>query len=103
MAYMIDDKGPYPNKAGEYCGNHCIGSEPVLVLGESPQDTNRHQRAYLAKMRFGRPRATYAYTTRQLQGMGIVGLYLREDSPKRDGAVQISTPSELMEPELCLT
>ncbi len=81
MAYMT---GPYPNKAGEFCGNH----HPTY-------DTARPE------MRWGRPRPCKAGTTEEMEAQGFVGLYLKEDQPIlpwQDNATAIPTPPELMEP-----
>lgn len=88
MAYMIDDKGPYPNKAGEYCGNH------------HPNDKYARQ-DYLDRMRFGRPHACESGTTEEMEAKGYVGLYLKEDDPLAylgENGREIPTPPELMEP-----
>ena len=100
MAYMIDGKGPYPNKAGEHCGNHCKGSLPTRPLHETQDEARRRQEEWLATMRFGRPRSCETGTTEELEARGYVGLYLKEDSPPRDpisNAVDVPTPPELME------
>lgn len=81
MAYMT---GPYPNKAGEYCGNHQPGLDAVRP-----------------EMRLGRPRSCKAGTTEELEVRGWFGLYLKEDQPHeawRDNVVEIPTPPELQEP-----
>lgn len=58
MAYMTrDGKGPYPNKAGEYCGNH----HPTHL-----RYAGGAQEAYLNRMRFGRPRSCEAGTKEQM-------------------------------------
>lgn len=101
MAYMRKNgNGPYPNKAGEFCGNHHVGSSPLLTFHQTPEEAARQQREWLARMRFGRPRATEAYTSEGLTTKGMVGLYLREDSgiPLFDDEHEIPTPPELMEP-----
>lgn len=99
MAYMIGDRGPYPNKAGEYCGNHSRGSPPLREWNEDFAVTVRNHNVWLQTMRFGRPRPTTAYTIEQLEGMGMVGLYLKQDqSPMTDNATEIPTPPEMSEP-----
>ncbi len=99
MAYMTKEgKGPYPNKAGEFCGNHLVGSKPCPAYDESLQQTEENQKHYLAKMRFGRPHGCKAGTSKEMQERGWVGLYKKEDSSLRYGDVEIPTPPELMEP-----
>jgi len=78
MAHTIDGKGPYPDKAGEFCGNHLPGSPAIRRFHESPAD--RHQREYLARMRFGKPSSCAAGTSEEMAAQGWVGLYLKEDS-----------------------
>lgn len=99
MAYMTKDgRGPYPCSAGEYCGNHLPGSYPRQTFHESPEDAE-HQRAYFARMRFGRPRPCEAGTTAEREAKGWVGLYLKEDEGAHaPGDVLIPTPDELREP-----
>ncbi len=66
MAYMFGNKGPFPNKAGEFYGNYHPGN---LVL---PENT-----------RFGRPRpCAAAYVTVE---NGWVGLYLKKRSSSSRG------------------
>ena len=102
MAYMTKDgKGPYPNKAGEYCGNHLVGSKPWVSYDEMPQQAAENQERYLARMRFGKPRGCNAGTSEEMEARGHVGLYLKEDSTsgRLNGDVEVPTPPELMEPE----
>lgn len=87
MAYMTKDgKGPHPNKAGEYYGNHRKGSQYCT------------DEATLAIVRFGRPRPCKAGTTEEMEKRGLVGLYLKEDQKLGPDDVEIPTPPELMEP-----
>lgn len=94
MAYMVDGKGPYPNKAGEFCGNWPAG-RPVPP-----------------GMRFGRPRPDCktprreASTIAELGAQRIVGLYWLADQGSGAGLecnrgkelIEVSTPPELTEP-----
>lgn len=88
MAYMFEGRGPFPNKAGEFCGNWDTNL-PV------PPD-----------MRYGRPRPTKASTTAELEAQGIGGLYWLTDQGSgaglecnRDkGITEVPTPSKLTEP-----
>lgn len=100
MAYMTKDgKGPYPHKAGDYCGNHHPGSPMLRMWNVDPVVQQREHDAWLAKMRFGRPRPCKAGTTKEREAAGDVGLYLKADSPLYcDGDTEIPTPPELMEP-----
>lgn len=103
MAYMSKGAcpgGPYPNLAGEYCGNHCKGSRALAMFNETQQQADTAQRARLAKMRFGRPRPTSTYTTAELESMGMVGLYLKEDCKLFSWEEPCAAPLELMEPAL---
>lgn len=44
MAYMTKDGfGPYPNKAGEYCGNYLPESEPLPNLHKSLQEETQQR------------------------------------------------------------
>lgn len=107
MAYLTKDgKGPYPNKAGEYCGNYNPNSyfheytdlEKFCEQPHNEEEKKRH-REWLSKMRFGRPRPCKAGTTEEMEVMGWVGLYLKEDSTfLLPGATTVPTPPELMEP-----
>lgn len=87
MAYMTKDGlGPYPNKAGEYCGNH----NPKYSQGGEVHWT----------IRCGRPRPCKAGTTEELEADGWMGLYLKDDSPySNPGDADVPTPPELLEPE----
>ena len=99
MAYMTKDgKGPYPNRAGEHCGNHLVGSRAYAADGESPEQAAKIQDCWLATMRFGLPRKCKAGTSEEIVANGWVGLYLKEDSKLLPGEVEIPTPPELMEP-----
>lgn len=102
MAYKTKDgKGPYPNMAGEYCGNYFPGAPPAWCHDETREQAAEKERQYLARMRFGLPRGCMAGTTEQMKAEGWVGLYLKEDSDSgsMDGDVDVPTPPELMEPE----
>jgi len=100
MAYMNKEGGPYPNKAGEYCGNHKPGSRPLRSSGESSLQAAQREDRYLANMRWGRPRGCDAGTREEMEANGWVGLYWEKDSGsgKMDGDVEVPTPHELMEP-----
>ncbi len=104
MAHMVDDKGPYPDKAGEFCGNHQCRDGPdrfaMPIHGETPQQAADREREYLARMRFGRPHPTTASTTEQLEACEVVGLYLKEDRPLFDWETPYETPPELLEPPI---
>ena len=79
MAHLSDGKGPYPDKAGEFCGNHHPDSLPTPMLHETPEQSKRHHDEYLAKMRFGKPSNCEAGTSEEMAGRGWVGLYLKEN------------------------
>lgn len=99
MAYMVDDKGPYPNKAGEFCGNHHPAGPDRFVMpmhGETLQQAADHEREYLARMRFGQPHPCKDASVTAENGW--VGLYLKKDSPLFDWETPCDTPPELLEP-----
>ena len=100
MAYMIKDKGPYPNKAGEYCGNHYLDSRfhPPCISNETLAQAKKREDEWLSKMRFGRPQPTAEYTTKQFEEMGLAGLYLKENRPLLSHETPCATPPELLEP-----
>ena len=79
MAHLVGTKGPYPDKAGEFCGNHSPGSLPIRSFFETAEEAAPRQREYLARMRFGRPSNCDAGTTEEMVARGYVGLYLKED------------------------
>lgn len=99
MAYMIDGKGPYPNRVDEYCGNHQPGMIPMARLGQTQEQTNASLAAYLRTMKFGRPRPCKAGTTAELEERGVVGLYARHAHKLRGREVAVPTPPEMMEPK----
>lgn len=48
MAYMntgVCPGGPYPNKKGEYCGNHHPGSPAVARYHETQEQAEQHQKS----------------------------------------------------------
>jgi hypothetical protein len=101
MAYMskgVVPGGPYPNKAGEYCGNHHKGSPALARFHETQEQADAYQKEHLAKMRFGRPHPCKAGTTAELEAQGYVGLYLIEDRNLMSWEVECETPLELTEP-----
>lgn len=99
MAYMTKEgEGPYPNKAGEYCGNHLPGSHIYCHMDETSQQAEERRERHLARMRFGQPRGCKSGTSEEMKAKGWVGLYLKEDSNLSSGDVEIPTPPELMEP-----
>ncbi len=76
MAYKTEDGGPYPNLAGEFCGNHDPTTIPQSY--ETEQD-RKDEQARLNRMRFGKPSHCKAGTSEELAARGVVGLYLKED------------------------
>ena len=99
MAYMVGDKGPYPSKAGEYCGNHLPGNRILRQEGQTQEQAEYNQTAHLATMRFGRPRPWEAGTTEELEARGWVGLYAKADMALLECETDVPTPPELMEPD----
>ena len=81
MAYSVDGKGPYPNLAGEFCGNY-HPDLPITCCGdESPADAEEHNSQWLATMWFGKPSRCDHSTSDEMAVQGWVGLYLRADHP----------------------
>lgn len=99
MAYMIGDRGPYPNKVDEYCGNHLVGSFPELSGWQSPAAALVQQEQYLATMRFGRPRPCKSGTTKEMAAREFVGLYAKTTRKLRDCETEVPTPDSLREPD----
>ena len=101
MAYMTKDgEGPYPNKAGEYCGNHRPKSPMCRGCKEARDEAEQQRKKTIAMMRYGMPRACKAGTIKEMEEMGYVGLYLREDQPLRSlDSVEVDTPEDLKEPK----
>lgn len=97
MAHTIDGKGPYPDKAGEFCGNHRPGSPATCYWDQSPLQAKESQRHWLALMRFGRPSNCKTGTSEEMAAQGWVGLYLKEDRPLYGRETSVET-DELTEP-----
>ncbi len=91
MAHSIKGKGLYPDKAGEFCGNHSPESLPPCSFNETAEEAARRQREYLAKMRFGRPSNCDAGTSKEMAALGYVGLYLREDQKLLSSETRVET------------
>ena len=103
MAYIDTtkpDEPPYPNLAGEFCGNHFKGGRAYACDGQTQSEANEQQQTYLARMRFGRPRPDGTATTEELEARGLVGLYLKEDDFRKLSKDEVAcpTPPELLEP-----
>ena len=117
MAYLLlgrEDQGPYPCKAGEFCGNswgeeHNARMEALyelMGLHRFIGDDRPPGRPDWTLYKKGRPRPCEAGTTEQLEAQGMYGLYLRHDvEPYPDscepseGPIQIiDTPPDLAEP-----
>jgi hypothetical protein len=100
MAYMTKEgKGPYPCYEGEFCGNYNPNHELYRRQGTTLWQAEYEQKMYLARMRFGRPRACGVDTIAELAAQGYVGLYLKKDDEYRlPGEVLVDTPEELREP-----
>ncbi len=77
MAHMSDGKGPYPDKAGEFCGNHHPGTPPMQAIGEGPFEAAQRQSEWLSIMRFGKPSSCEAGSSWAMSARGWVGLYLK--------------------------
>ena len=102
MAYMTQDgRGPYPNKKDEYCGNHHLGHDMIVLSDyrETPEQAQKREEEFHAYFRFGRPRPCVAGTSKEMQAQGFVGLYLKKDDPLEPGRIEVETPEELREPD----
>lgn len=91
MAYTNEGKGPYPNKAGEHCGNHMPGSRAMRLSGQSQVEADTHQEEWLAKMRFGTPSNCGLGSSAEMVAKGYVGLYLKEDRDLFDWETPVDT------------
>lgn len=79
MAYTVHGKGPYPNKAGEFCGNHQPGSDLPSGPYDTPESTEAREAERLAGKRFGKPSNCEHGSSAEMAKEGWVGLYLKED------------------------
>lgn len=91
MAHMTDGKGPYPDKAGEHCGNHLPGSSPLRLIGQTQAEADSHQEDWLAKMRSGKPSNCEVGTSEEMAAKGFVGLYLTDDRDLFDWETPVDT------------
>ncbi len=100
MAYITKDgEGPYPHHAGDYCGNYDSGYSAVSAFYEDQGQADSRQKEALLGMRFGRPRREPDSSTKTLEDMGVVGLYLKHDRTDRaPGDVLVPTPERMREP-----
>jgi hypothetical protein len=99
MAYITQDgKGPYPNKAGEFCGNHNPDEKYNIFYSKMKSFGKREELS--EKYRFSLPRPCEAFTIAEGVQRGWVGLYLKEDCKHvRIGVeIEVPTPPKLMEP-----
>lgn len=99
MAAKQKDSGNiYPRHIGEYCGNHCLNSQPTCFNYQTQDEADRSQKEFLSRMRFGLPRPCKAGTSEEMKKIGYVGLYLLKDSNLSSNEERCPTPPELMEP-----
>ena len=97
MAYKTKDgKGPYPNKAGEFCGNYSPWEWACCSLYGTQLQADKRQRDWLASKRLGKPSSCQAGTSDEMAAQGYVGAYLNEDCNLHDGDVAVET-DELIE------
>lgn len=96
MAHAANGRGPFPDKAGEFCGNYTPGSPACCHLNEPPAEAERRQEERLALMRFGRPSKCAAGSSEEMAAQGYVGLYLKEDAKLSAGSIPMDT-DELQE------
>ena len=73
------DDGIYPDKRGEFCGNHMPGSEAVPMKGQTLGEARRWYAVWLALMYYGKPATDPRKTSEEMAALGYVGLYLRAD------------------------
>lgn len=82
MAYAAKSTGswcgPYPNKAGEFCGN--VSLSHVTLDADGSTITNICKVATTNK-RIGQPAACQAGSSEEMVKKGCVGLYLIKDRP----------------------
>ncbi len=97
MAHTIDGKGPYPDKAGEFCGNFHPDELPTRLFNESFAEAAERQKEWLGRMRFGKPSNCQVGTSEEMAAAGEVGLYLKEDRALFDWETPVET-DELTEP-----
>lgn len=92
MAYMrADGKGPVLNKRSEWLSN---------VHQSELAKTQREEWASPARCYISDPLSVVGgYSVVRLKELGMVGLYLGRNEPMPAGAVEVTTPSELREPE----
>lgn len=89
MAYIIryvcdtEWSGPYPDKAGEFCGND---PNPARVLGEN--------------VRIGRPANCASGTSEEMAARGFVGLYLVADSTGYKGKDARDVDTDILQEEV---
>ena len=84
MAHRTDDnEGPFPDKAGEFYGNHHPDWPLYLSINDTTEEMRaaslKHHKEWLAGMRFGKPSNCAAGTSKEMEAQGYVGLYLKED------------------------
>lgn len=91
MAHTSEGKGPYHDRAGEFCGNWRLNSPAMRCGGESQRDAERHLRKYLARVRFGKPSPCALASSEEMAAMGWVGLYLKEDRNLFDWETAVDT------------
>ena len=98
MAYKTkigeDWKGPFPNKAGEFCGNASL--EGLVLASDKKTVLSTRIRGKVDNLRIGKPSSCPAGTSEEMAARGNVGLYAIRDEPLEDGAVAVDT-DELME------
>lgn len=75
------DSSPPPRRAGDFVTNHYPGPR-LKAFRETPEEAaaaDHRYRQWLSTMRVGIPQPTAAYTTKELEAQGMVGLYLKND------------------------
>jgi hypothetical protein len=89
MAYIIKDRGqekwrgPYPNKAGEFCGNDERKNLRVTADGTIEAVAGAEYGGWHSakSRRIGRPSNCKMGTSEEMAAQGFVGIYLTADNP----------------------
>lgn len=91
MAYIakilktdIEWRGPFPNKAGEFCGNvHKdslrVSQDGIVIEIKSGDIELNNAWHSVSNFRAGRPSSTLAKTSEEMEKEGYLGLYLISD------------------------
>ena len=82
-------RGPFPDKAGEFCGNHVLKDEDKVHTFTDMPCTINHANS---KVYVGKPSSCVGLTSNEMSKKGFVGLYLKADDPSaHDGYAECMT------------